>query len=316
MSHITNIAMLLATAAVVVSSACDADAKKREAERASKQDRMSREYETCSSSFDCRDGLRCVSATCRRRAQLPVADFHAAHGRSLSPKQAQVAVQAYRRALKQYKLKEQVPPPHLYCDAGHAMVRLRKDLTVAEEAAKTLHRCLVGVPVGSRHRQMALTDLVKLSTVGLDPDLLASTRLADRYLTKAPQKPAKLDVAVQVTGQVKTRASNYQGILSALQKETVSAALVACWHAQHKTTQAKRFVVTATLKSRFRQTDFEETDGYYVRLSRLQVDVDQAKKCAETAVQAAIKGFSKRSVSRRGGVWSGDIIITVGADNA
>ncbi|MBC7974680.1 MAG: hypothetical protein H7138_06805, partial [Myxococcales bacterium] len=61
------------------------------------------EYESCSTSAQCADELRCFDQTCRRTARSTVGDYYAAAGaRTRGQGDLEAAIAAYAQALAHY----------------------------------------------------------------------------------------------------------------------------------------------------------------------------------------------------------------------
>jgi hypothetical protein len=143
--------------------------------------------ETCAATADCISPLHCIEAVCRSLQRSRLGDLMAGKARALSDEAAKV--DAYAAALTQYATDEIDVPVELSCDAGAAFAR-RPDDKSAEQAARLLHRCTLGVPAGSTRYDNAMVELARLVPRGLEPRLVASETLADSYLTGPKAAPA------------------------------------------------------------------------------------------------------------------------------
>src|SRR5690348_15064612 len=180
--------VLFVLAACALAIGCDSRAKA--SDPAARDQKSSKEYESCAASVDCADGLRCFDHECRRTQRSTVGDYFAALGAHLRVKgDIEGAIDAYDRAVGHYD-SEKVPlPPDVDCAYGAALAAGKANKAHAELGARVLHRCVLAVPVGSDLRRRALADLATLNDMGLDPLALGRSNLADVYLTRAPAAP-------------------------------------------------------------------------------------------------------------------------------
>src|SRR5579859_5323075 len=83
--------------AVLALAACDTRAKASDPNRAGDR---SKEYESCSSTAQCADELRCFDHTCRRTSRSAVGDYFAALGaQQRKAGDLEGAIDAYNRAI-------------------------------------------------------------------------------------------------------------------------------------------------------------------------------------------------------------------------
>src|SRR5437763_10455532 len=159
---------------VVLAVGCDTRAKASDPVRA---DQKSKELESCSASIDCADSLRCFDHACRRTARSAVGDYFAALGSQLKKAgDIEGSIDAYNRSLGHYDSEKIALPPDVDCAYGAALAAGKAKKEHAELGARVLHRCMLAVPVGSRLREQALSDLASLSDAGLDPLTLGRTQ--------------------------------------------------------------------------------------------------------------------------------------------
>lgn len=308
-----SMAVLVMVALMATVGACDQSAKATSGEGLDSA-QGSQEYETCAATAQCQGDLRCVDGACRSGVASPLGDYYAAVGqRELARDNVRAAVEAYTRAVNQYKIEELPIPSHLYCAQGHALAQDSGDQENAELGARVLHRCIRDLPARSRWRSQALSDLAVLGDVGLDPMLLGAKDDADRYLTKAPKTPSLDKVDVEVKSSISTSASSYSGFVQTLGSDEVRDALLPCWKAYNEATKEKTFTVTLPFKYYFYQ-------GYYADQDRHKLDIKgdapapgSPQTSAEACVHGAIGPIADTYAKSGGsGSWSGDITLVIG----
>src|SRR5215470_13512691 len=239
---------LHATAVVACWAAgCDTRATASDPGRA---DQKSREYESCAASAQCQDELRCFEHTCRRLARSTVGDYYAAAGAYARGKgDLEPAIASYAQALAHYDADKLGVPPDIDCAYGAALAAARSNKDHAELAARVLHRCVLAVPAGSRLREQALGELAALGDVGLDPVLLGASKLADRYLTRAPTRPASDKLAVSVAATPVPAGKSFPQIPDKLNSAELRPALIACWEAYNAATHRDALTVMIGVRS-------------------------------------------------------------------
>jgi len=261
-------------------------------------EQRSREYESCGASAQCQDDLRCFDRTCRRTARSVVGDYYAAAGaRARAKGDVEAAVAAYAQALGHYDAEKIALPPDVDCAYGAALAAARTNKEHAELGARVLHRCVLAVPAASRLREQALAELAGLAEAGLDPVLLGAGKLADRYLTKAPSRPATDKLTVTVAATPMPAAKSYPQIPDKLNEADVRGALVACWEAYNAQARKDALTVTIGLKSIYSPSEYEDEPG------TIAVKLDPplalppgspeaaADGCVRQIVEPAIKGL-------------------------
>jgi hypothetical protein len=255
---------LLATA-VVACWAAGCDTRVTASDSGGRADQKSREYESCAASAQCQDDLRCFDHTCRRTARSTVGDYYAAAGAYARGKgDLEAAIASYAQALAHYDADKLGVPPDVDCAYGAALAAARSNKDHAELAARVLHRCVLAVPAGSRLRDQALGELAALGDVGLDPVLLGASKLADRYLTRAPTRPAADKLAISVTPTPVPAGKSYPLIPDKLGSAELRPALVACWEAYSAATHRDALTVTIGLKSVYTPSEYEDEPGTFV----------------------------------------------------
>lgn len=290
---------------------CDPNAKASSNERSlAVQERLSRQHESCGSSLDCAEGLRCFHQVCQSPNASLIGDYHAAVGaRALAGNNGNKAADAYTAAVNRYESDKVPVPPALNCAKGRALVALRQDRDKAEQAARALHSCLLGAPAGSKLREQAMADLAILGDAGLDPELLAREQPMDTYLTKQPARPATDALRVKATGDARTKARTYTEFLALLEAEPMRAPLIGCWESNWKATKKKTLSVTIPFRYRFLQTDFVEDDRDQLSIEGAEPAAGSAERCVHDALAAAAAEFAKGK--RTGNRWDAGITIDI-----
>ena len=278
--------VLLVLAACVLAVGCDSRAKASDAARADK----SKEYESCSASVDCGDGLRCFDRECRRTQRSTVGDYFAALGAQLRVKgDVEGAIDAYDRAVGHYDSEKIGLPPDVDCAYGAALAAGKANKAHAELAARVLHRCVLAVPVGSDLRHHALADLATLDDAGLDPLALGRSSLADVYLTRQPAAPATDKLAVDVKPNPQPAGTSYGEIPNKLAAPELRPALIACWTAYNNATHKPAMSATIGVKAYYVAAEYDDESGYF----KLKVDAPAAlpagpDAAADQCVRAAV----------------------------
>lgn len=300
-----------ALALILAGTGCDPNAKASSNDRlVASKERLSREYESCSSSLDCAEGLRCFQQVCQPTEASLIGDYHMAVGaRALTEGNTQKAVDAYTAAVNRYQSDKVTVPLALRCAKGRALVALRQDRDKAEQAARALHSCLRGAPVGSKLRARALADLAVLGASGLDPELLAREQDMDRYLTKAPARPSLDALKVEATGDGRTKAGTYTELLALLGSAQVREPLLTCWESHWKATKKKELSVTLPFKYRFIRAEFVEDDRDKLSIEGGEPAAGSPERCVYDALAGVADEFAKGK--RTGNRWSADITIRI-----
>lgn len=261
-----------------------------------KPEQKSREYESCGATVDCADNLRCLEQTCRRTARSAVGDYWAAAGAAaLARGEIDPAIAAYDQALGQYGAEKLEVPADVDCEYGAALAAGRAKRETAERAARVLHRCVLAVPPASALRARAMTSLAALAEVGLDPLLLGGAKLADRYLTKAPQRPSTDKLTVSISASPATSSKSYGVVSEKLVDPAAKPALIACWEAYSAAAKKDTLAVTLPIKVGYASSEYEDEDGaWYAKLgaaSGLSGAEAEADACVRKVVEPALKGL-------------------------
>jgi len=292
--------------------ACDANAKNKNKgpQKSAAELKPSQAYESCSSSGDCAGALRCFSGQCIANTEVLLGEYYAHVGDvSLAKKNLARAAEAYDEAVKQYKAKNKQPPPRLYCGWGRALLADERDADKPELAAKVLHRCLRGAPIGSALRGQALSLLAQLDELGLNPVTLPSKEDATKYL-KGARKPAADKVKVAVTSTVGAKRGHDE-LVKLMQDAALKPQYVACWTAHFAASKKPTLVATFPYKSRFKSGPFDDQDGHYIKMEKLTPPGDPAAAAGVACVKAIIEPLAKKIGHRKGSTWAGNITITL-----
>ncbi len=251
----------------------------------------SREYETCSASAACQEGLRCLDSTCRRAARSTPGDYLAAVGTTARGRgEDTAAVAAFAQAEAQYATDKIELPPEVDCEYGGALVAAATGSRALDETAKkhaelgarVLHRCVIAVPAGSMLRTRALADLALLGPLGLDPASIGSDKLADLYLTKEAAAPVAERVGIAAVASPVPAGRSFAQIPAAVSAGDLRPALLACWES-HAT--KGELTVSLPLKSSYVTPEYDDQPGRYV----LKLEPPAAPTAGETCVRAALE---------------------------
>lgn len=270
----------------ILAGGCDSKATASDPQAAgARPEQRSKEYESCGASMDCLDNLRCFDHVCRRSARSAVGDYHAAAGALARTKgDHQAAVAAYDQALKQYSVEKLEVPPDVDCAYGAALAEARRKRENAELGARVLHRCVLAVPPASPLRERAMAHLATLAEVGLDPLAIGGAKLADLYLTKAPQRPSADKLTVSATANPATGAKSYALVSAKLVDPELKAPLVACWDSYTAATRKDALAVTLPIKASYIPSEYEDEPGAW----SVKVDTTPGLAGPEAAAQACV----------------------------
>ena len=290
---------------------CDPTAKTSSNDRAfATSERLSRQHESCASSLDCAEGLRCFHQVCRSPEASLIGDYHAAVGaRALAGSNGEKAATAYTAAVNRYQSDKVPVPPALECAKGRALVALRQDRDQAEKAARALHSCLLGAPAGSKLREQALADLAILGDSGLDPELLARAEPMDTYLTKQPARPSTESLVVEASGDARTKAGTYTEFLALIEGAPMREKLVGCWESHWKATKKKELSVTIPFRYRFIRADFVEDDRDKLSIEGDEPAAGSPERCVHDALATAAEEFSRGK--RTGNRWEAAVTVDI-----
>jgi tetratricopeptide (TPR) repeat protein len=280
---------LLACALVAAACAAGCDARATSAPAAVAQVK-SKALESCAATADCEDGLRCFGQTCQPAARSAVGDYLAAVGAAASARgDHEAALAAYAEALGRYEGDKLKIPPDVDCAYGDALALAKANKEHAELAARVLHRCVLAVPPGSALWHHALTILATLHDSGLEPASLGRPQLADRYLTRAPSKPADDKLAITVTASPTPTGKTFQAIPDRIAEGDLHAALVACGDSYTAATKKPALSVDVAVKAVYVASEYEDESGSFsIKVDPPAVAPPGADGTAEGCVRAAL----------------------------
>jgi len=270
---------------------------------------ISAEHESCSSSLDCTSGLRCLDGVCTNTARSVLGDYQGAAGDlALVNGDVDSAIEHYRAGVNQYEAEEKLkPPPALYCSLGNALTMARADAQLAEEAARVLHRCLLGAPAGSSLRAKALAHLAVLEEVGLDPIYLARTEPADRYLTKEARAPSADTLTVSASSDYRREKRTHTGWLAVIKSDAVKAKLIPCWEAHYKETRKEELTVSLPFKYSYRLDDYDDFDRATLIITD-HTGGGPSAKCIADVLKPLADEFSRKGEET---TWKAKITIVI-----
>ncbi|HWO23379.1 MAG TPA: hypothetical protein VNO30_31780 [Kofleriaceae bacterium] len=285
--------------AALAAAGCDSKATASDpaAANAPKPEEKSREYESCGATANCAENLRCFDQVCRRMARSAVGDYHAAVGAMLRAKgEHEGAVAAFAQALGQYQAEKLEVPPDVDCAYGATLAAGRAKRENAELGARVLHRCVLGVPAASSLRTEAMTSLALLGEAGLDPLMLGGGKLADTYLTKAPQKPSSDKVTVSASANPATGSKTYAALSEKLLDASLKGNFVACWEAYNGATKKDTLAVTLPIKVGFVKSEYEDEEdagGRWFTKIGPATGLSGAEAAADTCVRGIVEPAMK-----------------------
>ncbi len=275
----------------------------------------SRELETCSRSADCAGELRCIDGVCRAGRAPVLAEIQAAVGdRALAAGKSREAADAYAVAVARFEKEKVAPPVELLCSQGRALVADLGDR--GPQAARALHRCLLGAPAGSELRRRALADVATLVELGLDPQLMARAEPADDYALKAPPAPAVDALAVKVAVQSRSRAGSLKRFQRLLEtRPEVKSALAGCWKAHWDATRQAEMAVTIAYRYGFDLDALDDFDHSWIRAADSQAPADPPAAEASRCVRAAVDPLASAEGRKMGeeARWDAAVTFTVTA---
>jgi len=285
--------------AAAVAAGCDSKATVTGPDpqaNAVKPEQKSREYESCGATLHCADNLRCLDQTCRRAARSVVGDYYAAAGAAARQKgEIEPAIAAFAQSLGQYGAEKLEVPPDVDCEYGATLAAGRAKRENADLAARVLHRCVLAVPPASSLRAHAMAALATLAEVGLDPLTLGGAKLADQYLTKAPQKPATDKLSVSISASPSTSSKSYATVSEKLADPAQKPALIACWEAYSAASKKDTLAVTLPIKVGYASSEYEDESGSWFSkigpASGLAGPEAEADACVRKVVEPALKGL-------------------------
>jgi len=287
-----SIVVLLALVSIAGAGAgCDGKATASDPQASVRKLERSHEYESCASSADCADGLRCFDLTCRRSARSNVGDYHAARGaRLLARGDAGAAIDAYAQAEARYEADHLAIPPELDCGYGKALATAQRDHDKAELGARVLHRCLMGAPPGSALHERALASLAELDDAGLEPSHLAVDKAADVYLSRPSASPPSDKVKITAVGEPPPAGASFVAITDRVTAGDLRAPLVACWQRYTEATKKPVLTVALPLKSAYVDSGYDDEAGAFsLKLEPAPAGASGAEAEATACVRASVE---------------------------
>lgn len=275
----------------------------------------SRELETCSRSADCAAELRCVASVCRAAKGPVVAEIEAARGdRALAAGRAREAADAYGVAVNRFEKEKVAPPVEILCNQGRAMVADLGDR--GSQAARALHRCLLGAPPGSELRRRALGDVAVLVDLGLDPQLMARPEPADDYPLQAPKAPAADALELKIAVQSRSRAGSLKRFQRLLEsRPEVKAALTGCWNLHWEATKKSEMAVTIAYRYGFDLDALDDLDHSWIRSAEAEPPADpqlaDATRCVRAALDPLVSAEGRKMAEQAR--WDAAVTFTVSA---
>lgn len=277
------------------SAGCDARATATDPQAAAPSaEQKSREYESCSATVHCADGLRCFEQQCLRTARSVVGDYHAARGAALRAQgKLSEAIVAYAEAQARYEADKVLLPPDLDCSYGGTLAAGKGKKEQSELAARVLHRCLQALPVGSAGYRQALADLATLGDVGLDPDVLGRSTAADVYLSRGPARRSSDVVTVTASAAPMPSGKTFALLLERIGGAELRPALVACWEAYVGAGGGDELVVSLGIKTKYVEEYEDEPGVTQVTFDPPAGGAAGAAAAADACVRAALEPLKK-----------------------
>jgi hypothetical protein len=272
----------------------------------------STERETCAATADCVEGLACVDAVCRPRTTSRLGHYHWAAGEAAAAKKDfATATVEFQEAIGLFRAETKVVPTELSCAYGAALRRKPNDAKAWEQAARLLHRCVLDSPPGSAAFRAAMSELVELEAVGLDPAVLANTEEAPAYLTRAAKKTTPDKPALEVQQTNPSRDKGYEAFINAVRG--VEPQLDKCWSAYVEASQKTTLSVVLDLKYRVVLGDDDLVVGAKLEIESapgLGGHDATAAQCVKDALAPAVAEFGK-NLKLSSGSWKGSVTVVL-----
>jgi hypothetical protein len=266
------------------------------------------EWESCATTADCGEGLRCLAQTCRRAASSRLGEYNWVAGQvALERGQKEQATVRFEEAMSQFEKEQVEPPAGLLCDYGEALRRRAGDAKSSEQAARLLHRCLLAAPWGTAEHARALRELVELEPLGLDPSLVARDTAGDRYLVKEVKRPPPV-VKVEVTPKQVARDPGYQAWVARLGGDEVRKLLLGCWE-KHGEGAEVTVVIGSKLRARLGDDDIY-LGGTLELLPDPSREQGAAAPAIETCLRESLGELAAESAKKgHNDSWTGSVSI-------
>jgi hypothetical protein len=298
---------------------CDSSARSTDPnERALFPEGESLANESCATSSQCSDELRCIDGVCLAGDRSRLGDFHAAAGRrALAAGDSAKAAQSYNSAVTQYEQEKLTPPVDVLCEQGMAMAEGRADAKLAEAAARILHKCILVVPGNSSLARRALNALASLTEVGLDPELLARNETADLYMTGQAEQPDLSSLVLKVSTEgKKNNKRGFASLVTALEAPASKQAMASCWQSYWKRSKKEQLRVVVPFEYRYiLDEDDESRDRAILSVGELSspsdADLAAASQCVVSAAgQVAAEVVKSMRDDTR---WKTSVAIQIGS---
>lgn len=266
--------------------------------------------ETCDHSGQCEGELRCVDSICQTSVRSRLGDYYAAAGRvAMQSGDGPGAANEFNLAVTQYETDKVDLPNDVLCGQGRALALARTDIKLGEAAARVLHRCILTVPANSAQARSAMTSLVSLLEVGLDPSVLSREEIGDLYLSGKAQvaEPVEVSLVFRDDGKAK-RKRGFATVLAALQKPESATAFKACVPGDEEL----KAPVEVSLPFSFRyimDEDDEARDRFELSLESAEGTASAVETCVRAASQVVIDGLAKEVRDR--GRWKSTVTLTL-----
>jgi hypothetical protein len=299
-------AVVLLLLALLASPACD---PRSGAPAAGPAPRGSRLGETCGSTGDCEEPLRCLQATCASPQTSRVGELRWAAAQVAAERGLPTAADLFQQALVQFEADKQAAPPALLCDYGAALRRAAGDAKTGEPAARLLHRCLLVAAPGSAEHARALRELVQLVPRGLDPTLVARDETADRYLVAEPVKAPVDTLKIEVARTTPATAAGYEAFARKLEAPEARPIFQRCFAEAWGQTMAARMVVVLAVKNTAVLGDDDEVVGGKWELPAAPEDAGALAAC----LRAGLLPIGEAVAKAGSGSFAGALTITLAA---
>ncbi len=304
--------VLLALVSCLPLAACEAPVKSSAAQSAAMQ-KSSQEMESCSSSGQCAEELRCIDATCQNLKRSRLGDFYAEAGRvamlGIDPMEPS---NQFNAAVAQYDSEGLELPIDVLCGQGSALAMARADIKLGEAGARVLHRCLLKTPPNSSIARSALQSLVSLSEAGLDPTVLARDEIGDLYLSgdAIVAEPAEVQVAFRDDGKA-SKKRGFGTLMTALQAAGSTSAMKDCFPSDETTKGPIEVVLPFSFRYVMDEDD-ESRDRFLLSLEIENQSPSLASSCIWNATQAVMDTLGKTIRDR--GKWKSTVTVTLSAN--
>jgi hypothetical protein len=294
----------------LLAAACDPRAKSAEVTAAgmtgaTAPKNASKARESCASTSECDEGLRCVEQTCRSPQSTRLGEYYWTAGQvHMAKNKIPQAAEALQQALGVYTEEKLEVPAGLLCDFGAALRRKKGDARATEQAARLLHQCLLAAPSGSKEHAMALVELVELEPLGLNPKLLAGDKLADAYLLGPAKPEGPQEVVVTIEKSKPSPDKGYENFVIMAQGSEAKKALTPCYDKYFAAAQKPLLEIVVPLKMSVITGDDDLIVGGSLKLEGDAPAYSGAEAEAATCVKDALAPLAQAFAKDRAS-WSG-----------